>query len=79
VYEQVLEPLSAAFAIRAFECPDLRPGERLIDVRAGADTAALVGAARGAEVLQSTLPPPWRRASPSAQTMPRRQIAFAPA
>jgi hypothetical protein len=79
VYEQVLEPLSAAFAIRAFECLDLRPGERLIDVAAGADAAALVGAARGAEVLAIDASPPWRRASPSAQTMPRRQIAFAPA
>jgi SAM-dependent methyltransferase len=51
VYEQVFEPLSAAFATRAFECLDLRPGARLIDVGAGAGAAALMAASRGAEVL----------------------------
>jgi SAM-dependent methyltransferase len=51
VYEQVFEPLSAAFATRAFEFLDLRPGARLIDVGAGAGAAALVAASRGAYVL----------------------------
>src|SRR5829696_2360283 len=51
VYEQVFEPLSSAFASRALEHLDLRPGERLIDVGAGAGAAALMAAARGADVL----------------------------
>jgi SAM-dependent methyltransferase len=51
VYEQVFEPLSSAFASRALERLDLRPGERLIDVAAGTGAAALMAAGRGADVV----------------------------
>jgi SAM-dependent methyltransferase len=51
VYEQVFEPLSSAFASRALDRLGLRPGERLIDVGAGAGAAALMAAARGADVV----------------------------
>jgi ubiquinone/menaquinone biosynthesis C-methylase UbiE len=51
VYEQAFEPLSAAFARRALDCLELRPGERLIDVGAGTGATALMAAARGADVL----------------------------
>jgi protein-L-isoaspartate O-methyltransferase len=50
VYEQVFKSLSALSANRALEYLDLRPGERLIDVGAGAGAAALMAAARGAHV-----------------------------
>jgi cyclopropane fatty-acyl-phospholipid synthase-like methyltransferase len=57
VYEQVFEPLSAAFATRTFEFLDLRPGARLIDVGAGAGAAALMAASRGANVLAIDVSP----------------------
>jgi SAM-dependent methyltransferase len=50
VYEQVFEPLSSAFARRALDELDLRPGERLLDVGAGAGATALMAAGRRAEV-----------------------------
>jgi SAM-dependent methyltransferase len=51
VYEAVFEPLTNAFALRALDLLDLRPGDRLIDVGAGSGGAALIAAERGAEVL----------------------------
>jgi len=51
VYEAVFEPLTDAFARRALDRLALRAGGRLIDVGAGSGGAALIAAARGAEVL----------------------------
>jgi SAM-dependent methyltransferase len=51
VYESVFEPLSNAFARRALDLLDLAPNERLIDIGAGSGGAALMAAARGADVL----------------------------
>jgi SAM-dependent methyltransferase len=51
VYEEVFEPLTNAFARRALDHLDLSPGDRLIDVGAGAGGAALIAAARGAKVV----------------------------
>jgi SAM-dependent methyltransferase len=51
VYESVFEPLTNAFAGRALDHLDLDPGDRLIDVGAGSGGAALIAAARGADVL----------------------------
>jgi len=51
VYETVFEPLSDAFARRALDQLALQPGVRLIDVGAGSGGAALLAAARGAQVL----------------------------
>jgi len=50
VYEEAFEPLTNAFASRALEHLDLRSGDRLIDVGAGAGGAALLAAARGIDV-----------------------------
>src|SRR5438093_13651874 len=47
VYEEAFEPLTNAFASRALEHLDLRSGDRLIDVGAGAGGAALLAASRG--------------------------------
>jgi SAM-dependent methyltransferase len=58
VYEEVFEPLTNAFAGRALDHLDLSPGDRLIDVGAGAGGAALIAAARGAEVLAIDGSPP---------------------
>jgi SAM-dependent methyltransferase len=51
VYEETFEPLTNAFASSALELLDLGPGDRLIDVGAGAGGAALIAAARGSEVV----------------------------
>jgi SAM-dependent methyltransferase len=51
VYEEVFEPLTNAFASRALDELDLSPGGRLIDIGAGAGGAALMAAARGADVV----------------------------
>ena len=51
VYEEVFEPLTNAFACHALDELDLSPGDRLIDVGAGAGGAALMAAARGADVV----------------------------
>ena len=51
VYELVFEPLTNAFAGRALDLLDLKPNERLIDIGAGSGGAALMAAARGADVL----------------------------
>src|SRR5262249_17407070 len=51
VYEAVFEPFTNAFARRALDRLALRAGDRLIDVGAGSGGAALIAAARGAEVL----------------------------
>lgn len=51
VYETVFEPLTNAFARRALDQLHLRPGDRLLDVAAGAGGAALMAAAAGADVL----------------------------
>jgi SAM-dependent methyltransferase len=51
VYEEVFEPLTNVFASRALDCLELRAGDRLIDVGAGAGGAALIAAARGVDVL----------------------------
>jgi SAM-dependent methyltransferase len=51
VYESVFEPLTNAFAGRALDLLDLKADERLIDIGAGSGGAALMAAARGADVL----------------------------
>jgi SAM-dependent methyltransferase len=51
VYEEAFEPLTNVFAARALDCLPLRAGDRLIDVGAGTGGAALLAAARGADVL----------------------------
>jgi SAM-dependent methyltransferase len=51
VYEEVFEPLTNVFASRALDRLELRAGDRLIDVGAGAGGAALIAAARGLDVL----------------------------
>ncbi len=51
VYEEVFEPLTNVFAGRALDHLDLGPGDRLIDVGAGAGGAALIAAARGCDVV----------------------------
>ncbi len=51
VYEAVFEPLTNAFASRALDHLDLGPGERLIDIGAGAGGAALIAAVRGGDVV----------------------------
>ena len=51
VYEAVFEPLTDMFAAHALDRLGPRPGDRLIDVGAGSGGAALLAAARGADVL----------------------------
>lgn len=51
VYEEVFEPLTNAFARRALDHLDVAPGDRLIDIGAGAGGAALIAAARGGDVV----------------------------
>jgi SAM-dependent methyltransferase len=51
VYEDAFEPLTNAFASHALDQLDLSPGDRLIDVGAGTGGAALMAAARGADVV----------------------------
>lgn len=50
LYEEVFEPLSLAFARAAIARLALRPGERVLDVAAGAGGAALAMAAAGSRV-----------------------------
>lgn len=50
LYEEAFEPLSLAFARRAIEALGLQPGERVLDVAAGAGGAALALAQAGARV-----------------------------
>jgi ubiquinone/menaquinone biosynthesis C-methylase UbiE len=50
LYEAVFEPLSVAFARQAIARLDLAPGERVLDVAAGAGGAALIMAEAGAAV-----------------------------
>jgi len=50
-YEEVFEPLTLAFAASAIDRLDVAAGDRMIDVAAGTGGAALILAARGAEVL----------------------------
>lgn len=49
-YEEVLEPLTTAFARRALDRLALPPRARLVDIGAGAGGAALIAAERGLEV-----------------------------
>jgi ubiquinone/menaquinone biosynthesis C-methylase UbiE len=51
VYEEVFEPLTNAFASRALDHLGLMPGDRLIDVGAGAGGTALIAAGRGVDVV----------------------------
>ena len=51
VYEEVFEPLTSAFARRALDHLNVGPGDRLIDIGAGAGGAALIAAARGGDVV----------------------------
>jgi SAM-dependent methyltransferase len=51
LYEQVFEPLTLAFAATAIDRLDVAAGVRVIDVAAGSGGAALMLAARGAQVL----------------------------
>jgi ubiquinone/menaquinone biosynthesis C-methylase UbiE len=51
VYEEVFEPLTNAFASRAIDHLGLMPGDRLIDVGAGAGGTALIAAGRGVDVV----------------------------
>ena len=50
LYEAVFEPLSVAFARQAIAKLDLAPGDRVLDVAAGAGGAALIMAEAGAAV-----------------------------
>ena len=50
-YQEVFEPLTLVFAAPALERLDVAAGDRVIDVAAGAGGAALMLAARGAQVL----------------------------
>src|SRR5918994_288459 len=51
VYETVFEPLTNSFARRALDMLGVGAGDRLLDVAAGSGGAALLAAARGADVL----------------------------
>jgi SAM-dependent methyltransferase len=51
VYEAVFEPLTNSFAARALDMLGVKAGDRLLDVAAGSGGAALLAAARGADVL----------------------------
>jgi SAM-dependent methyltransferase len=51
LYEEVFEPLTLTFAARAIDRLDVAAGDRVIDVAAGCGGAALMLAARGADVL----------------------------
>jgi len=51
LYEEVFEPLTLAFAATAIDRLDVAAGDRVIDVAAGSGGAALMLAARGANVL----------------------------
>jgi SAM-dependent methyltransferase len=51
VYEEVFEPLTDVFARRALDQIDPASGAHLLDVGAGAGGAALIAAARGADVV----------------------------
>lgn len=51
VYEQVFEPLTNAFAERALDQLELRGGDCLLDVGAGAGGAAIIAAAQGVDVM----------------------------
>jgi SAM-dependent methyltransferase len=50
-YEEVFEPLTLTFAASAIDRLDVAAGDRVIDVAAGCGGAALMLAARGADVL----------------------------
>ena len=51
LYEEVFEPLTLAFAATAIDRLRLAAGHRVIDIAAGCGGAALMLAARGADVL----------------------------
>jgi SAM-dependent methyltransferase len=51
LYEEVFEPLTLTFAARAIDHLDVAAGDRVIDIAAGCGGAALMLAARGADVL----------------------------
>jgi cyclopropane fatty-acyl-phospholipid synthase-like methyltransferase len=51
VYEEVFEPLTNAFATHALDRLNVAPGDRLIDIGAGAGGAALIAAGRGGDVV----------------------------
>jgi SAM-dependent methyltransferase len=51
LYEEVFEPLTLAFATTAIDRLDIAAGVRVVDVAAGSGGAALMLAARGAQVL----------------------------
>jgi hypothetical protein len=51
VYEEVFEPLTNAFATHALDRLNVAPGDRLIDIGAGAGGAALIATGRGGDVV----------------------------
>jgi SAM-dependent methyltransferase len=51
LYEEIFEPLTLTFAATAIDRLDVAAGDRVIDIAAGCGGAALMLAARGADVL----------------------------
>jgi SAM-dependent methyltransferase len=74
VYEKVFEPLTNAFAARALDLLGLGVGYRLIDVAAGSGGAALMAAARGADVVAVDASPKMvARIRERARALPARR------